>query len=133
MKKFLSCLMCLVLGIGFGMAQDSENNQRERRPPEMMRHPDDVVLDYRGLIQQIDEMRRHEEDVMHQLEDVSKKYEEGLQKLQETQEKFEKELNDFQKWHEESVKAMKDISQNSQPTEIKGEVRGAPSDRYFTR
>ncbi|MBI1871426.1 MAG: hypothetical protein HYS07_09565 [Chlamydiae bacterium] len=149
MKMIKLWMMVLVFVMGsFAWGDESEdmNSQenveqpqqaQERKPIERGRpglnrpnQSDDIVLDYQGLVQQIDDMRRHEEDVMHQLEDLSHKYEDGLKKLEDTQKALDDELKDFKEWHDKAVEEMKKINQNPEPTHIKGEVRGAPNDRY---
>jgi hypothetical protein len=111
-----------------------QENPQPEYPPEYNQPPStetgDIVMDYRSLIQKIDEMRVHEEEVLRKLEDLSRSYEDGLKKLEDTQKELEDELQDLKAWHEKEADRLANISGGSGPVEIKGEIRGAPSDRY---
>ncbi len=94
----------------------------------------DIVLDYRSLVQRIDDMRMHEDDVIRKLEDLSRNYEDGLKKLDDMNQKLEAKIKEIQDWYEKVSEKMEKINSSwSEPQEIKGEVRGAPSDRYSSQ
>ncbi len=94
----------------------------------------DIVLDYRSLVQRIDDMRIHEDDVIRKLEDLSRSYEDGLKKLDDMNQKLEAKIKEIQDWYDKVSEKMEKISTSaSEPQEIKGEVRGAPSDRYSSK
>lgn len=113
-----------------------------RPPEEMMRNTSpgpmvstgDIVMDYRSLVQRIDDMRVHEDEVLRKLEDLSRSYEDGLKKLDDTNEKLEAKIKEIQDWYDKVFDKMEKMNTSwSQPQEIHGEVRGAPSDRYSTK
>jgi len=114
--------------------QYQQDNTQAEYPPEYNQPPitetGDIVMDYRSLVQKIDEMRVREEEVLRRLEDLSRSYEEGLKKLEDMQKELEDEIEDLKAWHEKEADRLANISGGSGPVEIKGEVRGAPSDRY---
>lgn len=94
----------------------------------------DIILDYRGLVHKIDEMRTREEDLLRRFEDLSRGYEENLKRLEDLVRKLESDVKDFENKHERAIDKLKDIDRAwTQPSEVKGEIRGVPSDRYTTR
>lgn len=115
--------LALFMGIGRLYAQEPGEEY-------MMEESEDVVLDYRGLIRKIAEMRQHEDEVLRKLEDLSNTYEDRLTQLEDTQEALEKELKELKEWHEKAMDKMKAIAQASESREVKGQITGTPSDRY---
>lgn len=111
-------------------------SQRSDERPASSSSPEteDIILDYRSLMRKIDDMRLNEEETLRRFDDLLKRYEESLRQLQETKDQFEKELNDFKSWHDQAVKDMKSTEADQfKPVQIKNEVRGAPSDRYYSK
>lgn len=109
-----------------------ENWRRERRP-EMMTETGDIVMDYRSLVQQIDDMRAREEETLRRLDDLARRYEDVVNQLEDLEKKWEATADEFKHWAEESQEKMEKMNASwAEPTEVRGQVHGAPSDRYTT-
>ena len=51
------------------------------RHPEMTTETGDIVMDYRSLVQKIDDLRLQEEDSLRRLDDLARRYEDAANKL----------------------------------------------------
>ena len=132
MKRAIKTLgLFALLSTSWLLAQEPDQPPMPQKNSEpIVRETGDLVLNYRGLIQKIDDMRQHEEEVLRKLEDLARSYDDGLRKIEETQKKLEDQIDKFEDWHDQAVERMKTINEAwAKPQEIKGEVN-KPSDRY---
>ena len=129
----------------FSQEEEEWRQQMEQYQPEapeksemirksgMLKDSGDILLDYRGLMQQIDQMRQHEQQVLQQLEDLTKSFEGALKKIEQLEDALNQQRREFQEWYEKKEKERdKALEGVFDPVEIKGTVT-APSDRYYSR
>ena len=90
--------------------------------------PDEIMA--RGVMQNFDQMRQENENMVHRYEEVLGRYEKTVSDLEAKIANLEKIVTDFQGWYEkEQERTTKREEQWVNSIEIKGSVN-TPNDRY---
>ncbi len=90
--------------------------------------PDEIMA--RGVMQNFDQMRQENDNMVHRYEEVLGRYEKTVGDLETKIANLEKTVTDLQSWYEkEQEKTTKREEQWVKSVEIKGSVN-SPNDRY---
>lgn len=90
--------------------------------------PDEIMA--RGVMQNVDQMRQENENMVHRYEEVLGRYEKTVSDLEVKIANLEKTVTDLQSWYEkEQERTTKRAEQWVNSVEIKGSVN-SPNDRY---